>query len=150
MQSLSLNSGILKRVSKETGMGELKSTGCQTSKKLITLTYLRSLDLADTVTDALNQPKGGEEKETNEDMYMRMATFARDTYNLGPKGIRNCSIAVQCDIKMTQASYRALQRQCIDLKAENEGNEKLIDELNERIDRILGEKKSLIADYKKI
>jgi len=46
--------------------------------------------------------------------------YSRDTAGLGKKGNRHVNVYTQCDIKIAASHYRAVQKQCIELRLENE------------------------------
>ena len=54
------------------------------------------------------------------------SVYFRETEHLKAKGINNCSIGVQCDLKLAHPHFRALQAQVNELKADLEKKNKII------------------------
>ena len=134
------NTSILKKMALDTGAAEYKNSSTQTSKSLITLTYVRDLQGAGATEE--DEEEEETEKPTGTNLpttpYSETAAgfksshwlnYARDTEGLGGKGNRMVNVSVQCDIKIAAAHYRQLQKHCIDLRIENERHMKQSHEL---------------------
>ena len=136
----------------------------QTDKELVTIKYVKDLNLAEKATSPgkfdIGSASGGEEVNHTEQRkaseaarelaWKRHSSNVRDTEGLGRKGAKNCNVSVQCDIKIANIHYRQLQKHCIELRLENIKRVKRCEELEERIQKLLDEKNGIMGEFKKI
>ena len=160
------NGKILKQMALDTGTTEPKTQGTQTGKSLISLKFIKSLNFTEMGTDARN-----DEDESGINLATKILSkkasiansvttsqlekgdwlkYSRETIGLGKKGANMVNVYTQCDIKIAAAHYRAIQRQCIDYRLENDKLKQNEEMMQKRIERLIKEKEEVMVAFRKI
>lgn len=133
---------------------------------MISLKFIKSLNFTEMGTDARN-----DEDESGINLATKILSkkvsvansvstsqlekgdwlkYSRETIGLGKKGANMVNVYTQCDIKIAAAHYRAIQRQCIDYRLENDKLKQNEEMMQKRIERLIKEKEEVMVAFRKI